>query len=166
VIAALTASSYAQPAPADVASWKPLQFLIGTWEANTHAGSAGATASGTYSFQLELRNHILARHETRTGCKGPADYDCDHGDLLYVFQDAPGQPYKAIFFDNEGHIIHYNVSVPSPTSAVFLSDSSQQGPRFRLSYELKGSTMYGKFQILLPGATEFKSYLEWSGEKQ
>jgi hypothetical protein len=147
-------------------SWKSLEFLMGTWEAKIQGGSAGAAGSGTYTFQLELRNHILARHSTREGCKGPETFDCEHGDLLYVYQDALGQPYKAIYFDNEGHVIHYDVSAPSANSAVFISDSSQPGPQFRLTYELRGSTMYGKFQMRMPGQAEFKSYLEWSGTKR
>jgi hypothetical protein len=141
-------------------AWKPLRFLIGTWEAKTQGGSAGAASSGSYSFQLELRDHVLARHSGGSECKGPADFDCEHGDLLYVYQDAAGQAYKAIYFDNEGHVIHYDVSFPSATSAVFLAG------QFRLSYELKGSTMVGKFQMRAPGRDEFKSYLEWSGGKK
>lgn len=160
---------YAQNAPTVLPAdnpWKPLQFLIGTWEAKTQGGSAQAAGSGTYTFQPELRNHILARRSNQAGCKGPAGFDCEHGDLLYVYQDAPGQPYKAIYFDNEGHVIHYDVSTPTPTTAIFLSDVSQPGPQFRLIYELKEATMYGKFQMRMPGQTEFKSYLEWSGPKE
>jgi hypothetical protein len=147
-------------------AWKQLRFLIGTWDAKTVGGTAGAASSGTYSFQLELRDHILARHASNAGCKGPAGFDCEHGDLLYVYQDAAGQPYKAIYFDNEGHVIHYGVSIPSPGNVVFLSSSSQPGPQYRLSYELKGSAMFGKFQMRAPGKAEFTSYLEWSGEKK
>jgi len=147
------------------APWKPFEFLIGTWEAKTSGGSAGAASSGTYTFQTELKGHVLARHSTSSGCKGPADFDCLHGDLLYVYQEPAGQSYKAIYFDNEGHVIHYEVSIPAPATAVFLSDQAQAGPQYRLSYELKGATMYGKFQMRVPGATEFKSYLEWTGKK-
>jgi hypothetical protein len=148
------------------APWKPLGFLIGTWEATTHGGSSGAAGSGTYSFQLELREHVLARHSANSGCKGPADFDCEHGDLLYVYPDAKTMAWKAIYFDNEGNVIHYDVSTPKPGTAVFLSSPSLPGPQFRLSYELKGSIMQGKFQIRMPGQTEFKSYLEWSGERK
>lgn len=147
-------------------SWKSLRFLMGTWEAKTEGGSAGAVGSGTYTFQLELRNHVLARHSTSEGCKGPEAYNCEHTDLLYVYEDAPAEPYKAIYFDNEGHVIHYDVSTPSATTAVFLSDASQPGPQFRLTYELRDSTMYGKFQMRMPGQSQFKSYLEWSGTKR
>ena len=163
------ANLYAQTTPTTAsitASWKSLQFLMGTWEAKTQDGSAEAAVSGTYTFALDLRNHILARHSSNDGCKGPADFDCEHGDLLYVYQDAPRQPFKAIYFDNEGHVIHYDVSTPTATTALFLSDASQPGPQFRLMYELKGSTMNGRFQMRAPGQAEFKSYLEWSGVKK
>ena len=109
------------------APWKPLGFLIGTWEAKTQGGSSGAAGSGTYSFQLELRDRVLARHSTNSGCKGPADFDCEHGDLLYVYPDAKPMSWKAIYFDNEGNVIHYDVSTPKPGAAVFLSSSSQPG---------------------------------------
>jgi hypothetical protein len=164
-IAAILFSAAVLPAQNSSAPWKPFEFLIGTWEAKTLGGSAGAVGSGTYTFQTELKDHVLARHSTNSGCKGPVDFDCLHGDLLYVYQDAPGRAYKAIYFDNEGHVIHYEVSTPSPATAVFLSPQAQPGPQYRLSYELKGAVMYGKFQMRMPGATGFKSYLEWSGKK-
>lgn len=164
-----TAAVYAQNAPTPESApgaWQSLQFLIGTWEAKTLGGSAKAAGSGTYLFQLELRNHILARHSSGAECKGPADFNCAHSDLLYVYQEAAGQPYKAIYFDNEGHVIHYQVSTPTASSVIFLSDPSRPGPQFRLSYALNGSIMSGKFQMRMPGQAEFISYLEWRGAKK
>jgi hypothetical protein len=160
----LVPGTSAQSAAGD--PWQSLRFLLGTWEAKTQGGSAGAAASGTYTFQLELRNHILARHSSSAGCKGPADFDCEHGDLLYLYQDAAGQPLKAIYFDNEGHVIHYEVTTPAPNTAVLVSAASPNGLQFRLIYELKGSVMAGKFQLRMPGQSEFRSYLEWTGEKK
>jgi hypothetical protein len=160
LIAAILFLAGGLPAQNTFSPWKPLDFLIGAWEAKTIGGSAGAASSGTYTFQTELKGHVLARHSTNSGCKGPTDFDCLHGDLLYVYQDAPGQSYKAIYFDNEGHVIHYEMSTPAPATVVFHSE------QYRLSYELKGATMYGKFQIRMPGKTEFTTYLEWSGKKK
>jgi len=165
LLVALPVTAQSMPSsPTD--PWKALSFLQGTWEAKA-TGGQGISAVGTYTFRSELRDHILARHSTSdAGCQGPASFDCDHGDLLYVYQDAPGQSLKAIYFDNEGHVIHYNVSTPDATTAIFLSDGSQPGPQFRLMYELKGAAMSGKFQMRMPGQTEWKSYLEWSGAKR
>ncbi len=155
----------AQPAPAAKDPLRALAFLQGTWEAKAH-GDTGAQGNADYTFALELRGNVLARHGAYSSCKGPADFDCGHNDLLYVYADGPAQSLKAIYFDNEGHVIHYDVSTPDSTTAVFLSDSSSPGPRFRLTYSLKGGIMSGKFQMLAPGQTEWRSYLEWSGSKK
>ena len=153
--------------PAD--QWKSISFLEGPWIA-TAQGAGGVATSGRYTFTQELGHHIMARHSTSDpNCKGPATFDCEHGDLLYIFQDAPAQPLKAIYFDNEGHVIHYTVSTPDPMTAIFLSDpvpaTSGPGPRFRLVYRLSGAVMSGKFQMQMPGQEDWKSYLEWSGGK-
>ncbi len=150
--------------PAD--PWSALAFLEGAWDAQTQNAPSGVTASGSYIFRKELGGHILARHSTAAGCQGPADFNCAHSDLLYIFQDAPGQPLKAIYFDNEGHVIHYTVTTPTPTSAIFLSDPTAPGPQFRLVYELKAAVMSGKFQTRRPGKSEWTSYLEWSGARK
>ena len=144
-----------------------LSFLIGTWEAKT-INNPAVTGTGKYTFRAEMNGHILARHTTSDAskCKGPADFNCEHGDLLYIYSDSPGEPLRAIYFDNEGHVIHYIVGAPTPASAEFLSDPAQPGPQFRLFYELKDATMTGKFQIRMPGQHEWKSYLEWIGSRE
>jgi len=147
----------------DATDWKPLAFLIGSWQAKPTGNNV--QGSGTYSFQPEMRGHFLVRHSETESCKGPADYDCQHQDILYVYQE-PGPIYKAIYFDNEGHVIHYTVTTPVPLSAVFLSDESTNAPQFRLSYQLTGATMNGKFEIKPPGQAQFQTYLEWSGAKK
>jgi hypothetical protein len=158
------ATNQATSASAD--PWKALSFLEGTWDARTQAGSARAQSSGTYTFKMELKHHVLVRQSQESACKGPASFDCEHSDTLYVYQDAENQPLKAIYFDNEGHVIHYAVSTPDATTAIFISDASPSGPQFRLIYELKDAVMSGKFQMRMPGQADWKSYLEWNGAKK
>jgi hypothetical protein len=83
-----------------------------------------------------------------------------------VYQDVEGQPLKAIYFDNEGRVIHYAVSTQDSTTAVFLSEAARSKPQFRLIYQLKDAVMAGKFQMRMPGEQDWKSYLEWSGSKK
>lgn len=167
VLAALSCLSAAAqtpvtPTPDPFAS---LSFLEGTWDAEVR-NNASVKASGRYTFARELDGHILARHSTSdSNCKAPANFDCAHGDLLYVFPDLQGSPLKAIYFDNEGHVIHYNVSTSTPTSAVFLSEPGP-GPRFRLTYALAAGVMTGTFQIQMPGQSDWRTYLEWSGSRR
>lgn len=156
------------PAKADLKTdpWAGLRFLIGSWEAKTTGGTAQAQASATYAFRLELRDHVLARQSSSGPCSGPDDFDCRHSDLLYIYPGASGQTWQAIYFDNEGHVIHYDVSTPRPAAAVFLSDATQPGPQFRLTYELHEGVMTGKFELKAPGQADFMSYLEWSGKRR
>jgi hypothetical protein len=151
---------------AETDGFQSLRFLEGEWSAATPGASGKPAVVGSYVFRRELGGHILARHSSSAACKGPTDFDCEHGDLLYVYIEQPGQRLKAIYFDNEGHVIHYNVSTTTASSVVFLSDPSNPGPRFRLSYELKDHVMSGKFQVQMPGRSEWSSYLEWSGKKK
>jgi len=164
LLLSLILPAFTQP-PAHSDPWQALSFLYGTWEAKT-AGGQLVSSSGAYTFREELSGHVLARHSTsKEGCKGPANFDCDHNDLLYAWQAFPHGPVSAIYFDNEGHVIHYSVSTPDANTAIFLSDPNQPGPLFRLVYERKGDTMSGKFQMQMPGHSEWNSYLEWSGNK-
>ena len=160
----LGASLNAQSTVQSPDAWTALNFLQGTWQAKTGEGST-AKVTGSYTFAKELSGHLLARHSTVAGCTGPKAFDCEHGDLLYIFEERPRQPLKAIYFDNEGHVIHYTLSTPDETTAIFLSEPGP-GPTFRLVYHLDHTTMSGKFQMQMPGQNDWKSYLEWSGEKQ
>jgi len=136
---------------------------MGNWEAKA-AGKTGAT--GSYSFAPDLKGHILVRTSHTTACKSAAGIDCEHTDMLYIYRDPPADAMRAIYFDNEGHVLHYDVTTPTQTSVVFLTDPAQPGPQFRLTYELKDGVMSGKFQAKPPGAADFVSYLEWSGGKK
>jgi hypothetical protein len=176
----LTVSSIFSQAPATPADKKPsstgtsgsttpdpwigIRFLLGSWESKTTGGIAQAKASAGYAFRLELHEHILARHSRSGACNAPDDFDCQHSDLLYLYPAPTGGALQAIYFDNEGHVIHYEVSAPTPNSVVLLSDPTQPGPQYRLSYELVGGVMSGKFELKMPGQGDFISYLEWSGK--
>jgi hypothetical protein len=163
----LTLAQYHQAFSAPTDPWKALAFLEGTWDAHTQGGSAHARGSGTYSFAPELNHHVLVRRSGDSAdCSGPKGFDCEHSDVLYVYQEVQDQPPKAIYFDSEGHVIHYAVSTPDSTTAVFISEASPSGPQFQLVYQLTGTVMSGKFQMRMPGQTTWKSYLEWSGAKK
>jgi len=164
IVSLAAVPGYSQGSQSAPDPWKPLEFLLGTWEAKTMGGTAGAQGTGVYSFSLELDKHIMARHSAGANCKAPEDFNCEHSDLLYLYPE--GHAIKAIYFDNEGHTIHYDVTTPTPDSAIFLSDGAAPGPQFRLIYEKKDTVLSGKFQMRMPGQTEFKSYLEWSGGKR
>jgi hypothetical protein len=162
--APLSAVLAAPAASAPSAKWDALHFLEGSWEAHTQGGSANAQGAGSYSFKRELKQHVLVRRsESAAGCKGPADFDCGHHDVLYVYEDPAGEGLQAIYFDDEGHVIHYTVTTPEPSTAIFTSPASPSAPQFQLIYQLKREVMSGKFQMRMPGQSQWRPYLEWSG---
>jgi hypothetical protein len=140
--------------------WGALQFLSGTWV----AAIDGKPESSSYTFAPEMNGHELVRR-CSTGCNsGPMGPG--YSDVLYIYKAAADQPYRAIFFDTEGHVLQYEISTPSANKAVFLSDGSVPGPRFQLTYELDGGTMNGKFEMLPPGGGPARQLSAWSGTKR
>jgi hypothetical protein len=81
---------------------------------------------------------------------------------MVIYTEQPANP-QAIYFDSEGHVIRYNISLVAENKAVFESEESQPGPRY-LTYSLDGPVLNGKFEITPPGSS-FKTYLEWKSER-
>jgi hypothetical protein len=112
--------------------WVRLRFLLGEWE-GTGNGEPGL-GSGGANFALELDGKILVRHSR-------ADYPATataaaiaHRDLMVVYPGASDSLFRAIYFDNEGHVIQYHVLAPAPGGhAIFDSEGAETGPRFRLT---------------------------------
>jgi len=80
---------------------------------------------------------------------------------MVVFQEA-GKT-RAVYFDNEQHVINYNVTVSSDSSSVvFVSDVLPATPRFRLTNTKAGTDKIKiTFEIAPPGKPEsFTRYIE------
>jgi len=142
--------------------WDRLKFLVGSWHA-TGANQLGS-AEGAASFTEELDGHVIVRHSSADYTSGP-EAGTHHKDLLVIYPDAAGGAPRAIYFDSEGHVIRYTVAVPDANSAVFQSDPSDPGPRYRLSYARAGNTLKGVFEIAANGV-DYKTYLTWTTLKQ
>ncbi len=129
--------------------WKPLDFLLGKWhgvarEKETQMGAG----QGDYSFTLDLDKKIIVRRNNATYASGVT-----HDDLLIIYVDGAT---RAIYFDSEGHVIRYKITVPEANRAVFESDSA---PKYRLTYWLDRGSLNGKFEIA------DKTYLTWTSKK-
>jgi hypothetical protein len=145
------------PAPASP-PWTPLQFLVGTWE-GVGSGAPGEGRGGC-TFAFELDENILVRRNWAEYAPKPGETKgVSHQDLMIVYAD-PGDPrWKAIYFDMEGHVIHYVLQPAArPDQAVFETEPGTKGPRFRLSYEKEGDDrVMNIFSMAMPGQ-DFKEY--------
>ncbi len=139
----------------------PLEFLLGDW-VGEGSGEPGR-GSGGFTFKYDLDKKILVR---TSFAEYPATKDragFSHRDLTLVYPDSAGGALRAIYFDNEGHVINYSVTaLPSQDGVQFVSDPTPSAPRYRLSYKKTGDLAVSiKFEIAPPGKPDaFSTYLE------
>jgi hypothetical protein len=110
--------------------WRPLTFLLGEW---VGAGAPGQ-GSGAFSFEWDPRRKVLIR-------RNRADYPMtkdrpafSHEDLMIIYPDSSTKRLRAIYFDNESHVINYAIHVIGDQKSIeFLSDRAPLSPAFRLT---------------------------------
>ena len=145
------------------ADWKPLVWLIGDWVGSGGGGSG--KGSGSFSFESDVQGRILVR---KSFAEYPATADAPayrHDDLMVVYRE--GKNLKAVYFDNEDHVIRYAVNVSADGSFVeFVSEASPGAARFRMTYRKSSdTTLAGQLETAPPGKP-FATYLEWTAEKR
>jgi hypothetical protein len=154
------AFAHAQPVPADPLA--PLRFLVGDWQAiNSPPGE-----SGGFSFALSVQNHVLTRTNFAVYEATSTRPASRHDDLMVVYAD--NGTLKADYFDNEGHVIHYDVESRRAREVVFFSAPTAKEPGYRLSYVLMPEGLLkGQFEVSPPGDREaFKTYLTWTARRR
>jgi len=146
--------------------WARLNFLAGEWE-GVGTGVPGEAVGGT-SFAFDLDKKILIRKNWAKYPPKPGEkIGLSHQDLVIIYR-APGESsFRAIYFDNEDHVINYLVRFPQkPDAVAFETDPAQKGPRFRLTYELGADgALKNVFLIAAPGE-EFKVYAQGALKKK
>jgi hypothetical protein len=154
------------PAPKPADPWAGLKFLVGEWQ-GLGSGAPGEGEGGT-SFAFNLDGKILvrnnwAKYPPKPGEKtGPS-----HLDFMIIYPEAGSGSLRAIYFDNEGHVIQYAVTFPAQRNAVvFETAAGQPGPRFRLTYELKANGVLDNVFWIAPPGGEFKVYVQGSLKKK
>ena len=155
VAGALILAGDAIAAPTD---WSSLIWLEGDWTA-VNAGPG----QGGFSFHPDAGGRVLLRHN-RADYPAQGDMPAEHHqDVMIVYHE--GNLDKATYWDNEGHVIHYDIDMPDADTVKFTSNDPS-GPRFRLTYHRTVSGLDGSFEIAPPPARDhFKPYLNWAAVK-
>ena len=126
---------------AGVDRWKAFRFLIGNWSGDG-TGVAGQGV-GDLSVETDLNESIL-KMTNQVNFTGK-DRKTTYRSTMVVSAGS-----KALFVDNEGHVLHYTVSF-GPKTITFVSDPERNSPRFRFTYtDLGGKQVKCSFDIAPP----------------
>ena len=83
---------------------------------------------------------------------------------MIIYPATDGNTSKAIYFDNEGHVINYNVTF-SEKAIVFQSEKIPDVPVFRLTYSLlENEIINTKFEMSQDGQN-FMTYVEGKSKR-
>lgn len=146
----------AQPAATQADPFAPVRFLVGEWKGEGDGRPGQSTGAATFRF--ELGGKVLVRHNQADSSPANGKPAFHHEDLMTVF--AEGGQLKALYLDNEEHVIRYLVT-PVPEGVAFTSEPGP-GPRFRLTYLRKAEALVSlRFEFAPPGKPEaFSTYIE------
>jgi len=141
----------------DKPNWDAWKIVMGDWT-GTGSGTPGQ-GNGGFSFKPDLQGSVLIR-------KGHSDYPATpghpattHEDLMVVYPED-GRT-RAIYFDSEGHMLHYTPSFSEDGKTLTLvSEPASNTPTFRLTYvSTDRDTLKIDFEIAPPGTSAFKTYV-------
>ncbi len=133
--------------------WDRLQFLIGEWTSPV-SGQPGEGVSGFSTFSYGLEGKIIVRNSRAEFAPAPGEEKgLVHDDLLIIYRQPGEAGLRAIYFDNEGHIIHYMIRFPdSEPGVIFESEATGMSPQARLEYRTEADgTLVTEFSVALPG---------------
>jgi hypothetical protein len=159
-----TSHSFAQQKVVTGPEWN---FVLGDWVGEA-TGKPGEGA-GWFTFNKELDGNILVRKSHTVFPSVNGKPEAVHDDLLIVYLDNSGAMTKAIYFDNEKHVINYAVSFnQADNSLVFTSEIQQNMPRFRLTYKAIENNMLNiDFEFAPPNQPEaFSKYVSGKAHKK
>ncbi len=144
--------------------WEKWQYLMGEWKGEG-SGQPG-DGSGMFTLKPKLEGNILERKGKTEIAATPNKPAAVHEDVIIIYKNREGNPVKAIYFDNEKHVINYEITY-SDSRIVLTSEATPGTPRFRLIYEkLEDKLMNTRFEMAMPNAPEeFKMYIEGKSKK-
>ena len=166
-VAGLLPRTMARSTEGSNSDWAPLEYLLGDWVGE--GGGQPGQGTGEFSFHTGLQNRILVRksYAAYPPTKDRPAYR--HDDLTVIYKESDSAPLRAIYFDNEGHVINYSINISLDRKTIeFVSDVLPSSPRFRLTYVITGSdTLTLRFEIAPPGKPDsFSTYVEAKAKRK
>ncbi len=144
-------------------SWDKFDWLIGKWvgEGGGNVGVGG----GSFSFKYDLNKKVIVR-KSHSEFKGTDKKPrLIHDDLMVIYLDTLGNASKAIYFDNENHVINYTITYSDKT-IIFTSEKFPATLLLRLTYTfVDPKTVDTKFEMSQDGV-KFITYIAGKSKKK
>lgn len=140
--------------------WFALRFLLGEWVGEGSGEPGQGNSSYTFAFDLDEQILVRRNHTEYLSTKDRPGFF--HDDLMVVYP-IHNESMRAIYFDNEGHVINYKVELSQDgNTATFVSDPLPTTPRFRLTYVKQAvDLVLIRFETAPPSQpNKFSQYLE------
>lgn len=134
---------------------------MGEWEGEG-SGQPGE-GGGTFSFALDLDKKIIVRRSHSVYPATTDNPEVIHDDLMIIYPDSDNEP-RAIYFDNESHVINYSINF-TDNSISLTSDITANAPVFRLTYTLLENNMINTEFALSQDGKNFMTYIEGKSKK-
>jgi hypothetical protein len=147
--------------------WSKWDYLLGEWIGDGK-GEPGE-GKGSFTLTSDLDKNVLVRinHTEYQPTKDrPA---LNHEDIMIVYSGNTGASAKAIYFDNEKHVINYIISYSDDGNDIILTSEAIEGtPRFRFTYKrIDANKIKTIFEIAPPGNPDaFNVYLEGTAHRK
>jgi hypothetical protein len=160
IITLLLTGSFRAQSQSEVNPLLKLNFLIGEW---TGVDEGNQNSDGGSTFYFNLDSNVIIRDNYANYPAADGRPAISHKDLMVIYKEKDS--IKAAYYDNEGHIINYNVTADS-AKAVFTSYAKPGEPQFRLSYVITGSSTLDCIFELAPPGKDFFTYLSGKLKKK
>ena len=130
--------------------WNKFNFLIGDWEGETK-GQPGE-GKGYVTFEYQLDKNILVRKDHNEFPETSERPAFNHDGLLIVYLENSKTPNKAVYWDNEGHTIFYDINFSEDGKSIIFASKIIPGlPNQRLTYEMNSENIINtRFELAMP----------------
>jgi hypothetical protein len=162
--AAVAATPQPEHAPTVFApSW---DALVGRWldavreGDDTAARDAPVPSSGAATFAYELDGRVLLRRHVTDLPASHGRPALHHEDLMTIYPAPDGRNAEAMYYDSEGHVVHYAATWSTDErTVVFLALPEDGTPRLKLTWHFDDvDTLEQVVEVAPPGGVTFRRF--------
>jgi hypothetical protein len=154
------AAQAVQPAATTPPFGPQWRALIGEWAGD--GGGQPGSATGRTSYRFEVGERAIIRRNRAEIAATAGRPAAMHEDLLVIYAGSKPGEARALYVDNEDHVIQYTAAWSADGKTLtFVSDAAPGTPRFRMTYRIRSNDDHVlDFDIAPPGSPDaFKPYV-------